>query len=429
MNALFLRRRVTPLLALGLSTAVLTGCGFKGPASIPLPGGQGNGDDAYTVMVEFSDVLDLVPQSAVKVDDVTVGSVSDIEIDGFSALVTISVNGDVEVPANTTASLRQTSLLGEKFVSLDPPPPSEAARQPLREGDLISLEDTTRSAEIEEVLGALSLVLNGGSLEQLQVINKEIVNAFEGREPQVKSALRQLDVFVGGLDAQKEQIVRALDSLDRLSSTLVTERQTIATALEDIPAGVAAFDRQREDLVALLQGLDRLEDVAVRVIEQTTDNTVADLQELQPILAQLNAAGKNFPDSFELLTTYPFPRTTFDGIRGDYANLFVTIDLGSSLENEGVPDPTEELPPLPVPDLPIPELPGVPGIPDVPSPPGAVPPAPAPDQPGVQVPAIPTPAPLPTQRGVQVPNLPESLNPFSSSSSTGLMQLLLGGLS
>jgi phospholipid/cholesterol/gamma-HCH transport system substrate-binding protein len=344
--------------------------------------------------------------------------------------VTLSLNADVEVPANSSASLRQTSLLGEKFVSLDAPPESEAAPSPLREGDVIALEDTTRSAEIEEVLGALSLVLNGGSLEQLQVINTEVVNALEGREPEVKSALNQLDAFVSGLDAQKGQIVRALDSLDRLGARLVTERQTIATALEDIPAGVEVFDAQRKDLVALLTGLDRLGDVAVRVIEQTQQNTVADLEALTPILAQLNAAGKDLPDALELLTTYPFPRSVNDGIRGDYANLFVTLDLSTLQENEDLPDPTGEIPvplpsqfPVPLPSLSPPAVP-LPVPPSVP----VVPEAPGPDLPDVpDVPDVPAPT-----GGSLVPE-PESplsnLNPFGSQRlSTGLLQLLLGGL-
>ena len=70
------RRASTALLATGLAVSSLAGCGFRGAASIPLPGGQGQGDDAYSLTIEFQDVLDLVPQSAVKVDDVTVGSVS-----------------------------------------------------------------------------------------------------------------------------------------------------------------------------------------------------------------------------------------------------------------------------------------------------------------------------------------------------------------
>ncbi|TAL22238.1 MAG: MCE family protein, partial [Frankiales bacterium] len=97
------RRVPTTLLVGGLAVATLTGCGFRGAASIPLPGGQGQGDDAYELTVEFQDVLDLVPQSAVKVDDVTVGSVTDITVDGYTARVVLTVNPEVELPANTTA--------------------------------------------------------------------------------------------------------------------------------------------------------------------------------------------------------------------------------------------------------------------------------------------------------------------------------------
>ena len=81
------------------------------------------------------------------------------------------------------------------------------------------------------MLSALSLLLNGGSIEQLQVINTELVNVLEGRETDVKDFLQQLNIFVGGLDDQKDQIIRALDSLDRLTARLVNERQVIATAL------------------------------------------------------------------------------------------------------------------------------------------------------------------------------------------------------
>ncbi len=63
---------------------------------------------------------------------------------------------------------------------------------------------------------------------------------------------------------------------------------------------------------------------------------MADLQALQPILTRLNASGKDLPEALELLTSYPFPRTVSlpnerGGIRGDYANLYITID--TSLEN------------------------------------------------------------------------------------------------
>ena len=89
------RTRTTTALAGVLSGALLTGCGFEGAASIPLPGGEGTGENAFQVTLEFADVLDLVPQSAVKVDDVTVGSVESIDLDGYTARVVATINPDV----------------------------------------------------------------------------------------------------------------------------------------------------------------------------------------------------------------------------------------------------------------------------------------------------------------------------------------------
>lgn len=318
-------RLVATVLVLGLG---LSGCSFQGAASLPLPGGVGG--DGYQVQIEFTDVLDLVPQSAVKVDDVTVGTVKKIELskNGYTAVVTAAIRKDVKLPENATAAIRQTSLLGEKFVSVDRPP---GARGTLREGMYIPLARTTRNADIEEVLGALSLVLNGGSIEQLQVINAELTKALKGRESEVRDFLVQLNGFVGGLDQQKAQIIRALEGLDRLSGKLAAQKQVLDVALRDLPKGAAILADERAQLTKVLSGLNNLGTVATRVIQATQQNTVADLRALQPILGQLAKAGKALPEALELLTSYPFPRTVSlpgdkGGIRGDYANLYITID-------------------------------------------------------------------------------------------------------
>ena len=389
---------------------LLSGCTFRGAASFPRPGGAGGG--GYQVKIEFTDVLDLVPQSAVKVDDVTVGSVRKIELtkDGYTALVTVSIDNDVVLPENATASLRQTSLLGEKFVSLNRP---VAPVGRLREGMYIPLARTERSADIEEVLGALSLVLNGGSLEQLQVINSELTKALAGREPQVRDFLRQLTAFVSGLDAQKGKITAALDGLDHLTARLAARRQTLDVALRDLPQGAAVLADERAQITKVLVGLNNLGSVATRVIQATQQSTVADLKALQPVLSQLAAAGKDLPNALELITTYPFPRTVSDsvgrgGIRGDYANLYITIDssvtdLLGNLTGGG----TGPLP-LPLPTLPLP-LPTLPPL-----------------SPGQQQAS---PAPSPTTGPLPLPGVRVPLSRVVGDDPTGLVRMLLGGLS
>ena len=106
--------------------------------------------------------------------------------------MTLELRNDVELPDNAIAEIRQTSLLGEKFVSLGAPE-TGASSNALADGDVIPLERTGRNPEVEEVLGALSLLLNGGGVAQLKTITSELNHALEGREGTAKSVLRQIE--------------------------------------------------------------------------------------------------------------------------------------------------------------------------------------------------------------------------------------------
>jgi phospholipid/cholesterol/gamma-HCH transport system substrate-binding protein len=330
-------RRGAALLA---AVLLLSGCGFRGAYSFDLPGGADVGNRSYSVQIQFADVLDLVPQSGVRVADVPVGRVKEISLsDDWTAVVTVEVNGDVDLPANAVAMIQQSSLLGEKYIELAAPG-SEAPTGKLEDGGLITLDRTNRNVEVEELLGALSLVLNGGGLAQLQTINSELGQALQGREDAVRNTLTQLDTFIGGLDQQKTEINRALDSVNALSATLSAGTGTITTALDTIGPGLDVVNQQRDLLVSMLQSLASLGDVGTRVINQAGADTVADLQALQPILSQLAAAGPDLANSLDLILTYPFPASSLSALHtradlrtGGYAlftNMTATLNLDLS---------------------------------------------------------------------------------------------------
>ncbi|GAA4859681.1 MCE family protein [Saccharopolyspora cebuensis] len=350
---------------------LLTGCGSRGVYDLPLPGGADLGDDPYQVTVRFADVLDLVPNAGVRVNDVPVGRVSDIRLagDSWQAEVVVQVNGDVELPANATARLRQSSLLGEKFVQLAEPAPPEQPTGRLADGAVIDASRTGRTPEVEEVLGALSLLLNGGGVAQIQSITQELNAAVDGRESDIRSLLSNVDELVAGLDAQRGDIVRALDAVNRLSAELNAQRDSIDVALRDLEPGLKVLDEQRGQLVTMLESLDELSGVATDVVVRSREDLVHNLNQLAPTLRQLAAAGENLPKSLELLLTFPFPDNAVEGIGGsDYTNLYANVDLNLTniLDNLGrsrqpivrLPDAVRE-PPLPLPLTP-PERPAPP---------------------------------------------------------------------
>ena len=371
------RRWSSVVVLASLASLGLGGCSAY---DLPLPGGAGTGDDSYTVTAEFADVLDLVPQSSVKVNQVTVGSVEDIRVTGWTATVLLRLPADVVLPDNATAELKQTSLLGEKYVALAAPtgvPPQGR----LGQGDRIPVSRTSRNPEVEEVLGAMSLLLNGGGVAQLKTIEAELNNALRGRTGDAKDLVTQLNTFVGGLDAQKGEIVRAIDSIDRLSSTLARNQAKIAAALDELPKGLTILADQRRQLTAMLTALRDLGEVGTRVIRGSRADLEANLRAVSPILRQLNKAGDDLPKSFQLLLTYPFPNNAQNTIKGDFTNLWATLDtnLDTIAGNLGV----GKLPALPGgPGVPLPSVP----LPSVPLPSATLPGVPVPSVPGVPVP-------------------------------------------
>src|SRR5205823_7736086 len=165
-----------------------------------LPGGAGSGP-VYHVTAKFRDVQDLVPMSAVRVNDVAVGDVTAISYSTKDHLahVRMRIKKSVHLPANAVATLEQTTLLGEKYIAIGPPRGQPASGQ-LHDGSTIDERYTSDLPDVQEVFGVLSAVLTGGDLQDLQTINYEVSKALQGREQTVKSALSQIDVFVNGLN-------------------------------------------------------------------------------------------------------------------------------------------------------------------------------------------------------------------------------------
>jgi phospholipid/cholesterol/gamma-HCH transport system substrate-binding protein len=344
------------LVASCVAVLALSGCGFHGLYSAPLPGGANLGSHPYRVLVDFADVLDLVPQSSVKVNDVTVGKVESVTLVGWHAQAQVVVNGDVTLPANAYAQIRQTSLLGEKFVSLSYPPAGEVsdatsladAKHPGLRYPHIGIGRTGSTPEVEEVLGALSLLLNGGGLEQIKTITHELDQTLSGHTADVRGLLAQASVLTTSLNTQKARILTAIDNLDVLARTLNNQKQVLAGALDTLPQAVKVLADEKDQFVTLLTSLDKLSTVAVKVIAGSQDNFVAALKSLDPVMTQLTKAGDALPKSLELLATYPFPKTAVNGIKGDYTNLYVSADLNLSdlLNNLLSPKPVGQ-PPAP----------------------------------------------------------------------------------
>lgn len=314
--------------ALVISVLAASGCSYGGINSSQLPGTRGSGDDAYLVDIEMANVGNLVPNNPVRLRDVNVGTIRKISLKDWTAVVTVAIDGDVELPRETRAKIGQGSLLGAKYVELSAPPEKSGAPGALADGDTITLASTGRYPETEDVLASVSVLLNGGGLQQVRTITGELDRAMAGRTPEIRDLLTQLNIFVTGLDAQKGEIVRAIDGLDRMSAGFAEQDPKLRQALAEVPPALAVLEQQRTDLVRALNSVGGFGEESDRVLGGVREDLRTNLVNLQPALRGLADAGPSLVDSLYMLGTVVFPLRTFDKyIRGDFINFSITVDL------------------------------------------------------------------------------------------------------
>ncbi len=322
------RRKIGALLLVLAAALVASGCSqWRGANSLPLPGTEGKGPGAYTIQAQLPDVDNIERNSRVRVGDVTVGNVTKIERQGWNALVTMKINGDVNLPANATATVGQTSLLGSLHIELAPPTDAPPVGK-LKDGAVIQLASGSTYPSTEQALASVSLLLNGGGIAQIQEITRELSTAFRGREADLRSLLSELDTFVSYLDDQTDDIISAADSLNRLAGQIAEQKPVVDKALKTIPRALDVLKDERNTLADALDQLGKFAALAADVTNQSKDGLVKNLQNIAPVLKRLADAGPALTRSLDFYSTFPFPKPTLTKwLRGDYANLTAVVDL------------------------------------------------------------------------------------------------------
>lgn len=326
-------RSARRLLAVGCAVVLSsTGCAFHGLNSLPLPGAVGRGPSATVYHAEVANVGTMESNSPVMIDDVVVGSVGEMRVKksaegGWHAYVDFSVKPEVVVPANATAVVGQTSLLGSMHLDLNPPL-GEAPSGRLAPGATIAMDRSSTYPSTEQTLSSLAAVVNSGGLGQIGDIIHNTNIALSSRTGQVRDLLIRLGDFVGVLDRQQDNIIATIEGLDRLAGTFADQRGVISEALHKVPPALDVLLKERPSFTTALEKLGEFSDVGNRLVNEGQDDLVRNLKNLGPTLNALAEVGEELPAALAWMTVFPYGQDLVDrGVRGDYFNLFAILDL------------------------------------------------------------------------------------------------------
>jgi phospholipid/cholesterol/gamma-HCH transport system substrate-binding protein len=330
-----MRRAIATALCVGC-VAAIPACGWRGLNTFTMPGTAGGGPGSYTIQAQMPDVVTIQENTRVRVDDVNIGNVTKIEIQDWHALVTMRINGDVHLPANSTAKLGQTSLLGSQHIELAPPKDEPPVGQ-LKNGSVIPLSHASMYPTTEQTLASVSILLNGGGIAQLQEINQAIAKAFAGRENDMRSLLHQLDEFIAGTNDQTDDIIAAAENLNGLAGQFADKDPVVDRALTTVPKALAVLAEERTKIADAIDQLGKFSAIVADTIHQSKESLVNNLRNIAPVLRSLADAGPSLTKGLDGLVAYPWPASTArNWFRGDYANLTLVVDLTLSRIDQGI---------------------------------------------------------------------------------------------
>lgn len=259
----------------------------------------------------FDEAGGLAVGNEVKMSGVTVGSVSNVQLQRGKALVTFMVDGGVRMGEDTTAHIRTSTLLGERMLTLESN--GEGTLRPsdviptTRTGSAYSLTDAlgelaantkeTDTAAVNKALDTLSGVIEraapqlGPTFDGLSRISK----ALNERDGSLTELLKSAASVTGVLGQRSQQLNSLILNANDLLGVLADRRVAIVNLL----ANVSGLSQQLRGLVAEHEGvlapaLEKLNTVAA-MLQRNNDNIVKAMEGLAKFqLTQAEAVNNGF---------------------------------------------------------------------------------------------------------------------------------------
>lgn len=246
-----MRLRTTALGGLLTATTLLATCGCAVTVdTLPMPK-PGLGAPGYTVHAAFADALNLPDHAHVKIGGTDIGVVTKIKTTNFLADVQLLIRQDIQLPKGTTVELRQGTPLGDMFVAMTLPTVQDAG-EPLRDGDTIGVDHTAAGASVEQLMMSISLLLNGGGINQAAKITGQLDSMFAGRAPELSHLITEMTAAIGALNARTGDIDQVLGGMNSLSGELARRKAELGQAADTFPALIGLLTENNQQIVDLL---------------------------------------------------------------------------------------------------------------------------------------------------------------------------------
>jgi phospholipid/cholesterol/gamma-HCH transport system substrate-binding protein len=223
-----------------------------------LAGCSSGSGDQLTVTAEFDSAVGIYETGEVLVLDQEVGTIEDVELRDDVVRITMSIRDDVPLPADVTATIQATSVLGERSIALFPSwsPELEAADAPkLADGDNIPRTRTQEPVEPDQALQAFNELLAGLDPDAVGGLVTDGATILDGRGERINASIGAVAELSDTLAAVDGPLLETASSLNRIAGVLNQRDAQLRQLIDDFGTAVGTLADERTQIESLLETL------------------------------------------------------------------------------------------------------------------------------------------------------------------------------
>lgn len=271
----FQKRNPIPIAITGVVLMVLGIVASLNTEDLPLIGG------GTTYQAEFREAAGLEADDEVRVAGVKVGNVSDVELEGDRVNVSFKVR-DAWLGDRTSATIKIKTLLGQKYVALDP-----VGENPLDPGSTIPRERTTAPYDVLEAFRDLSGTVDDIDTDQLAQSFDVLSETFSDTPEEVKGALSGLSQLSDTIAKRDQQLKSLLKNTKQISGTLAGRDEQLVKLMEDGSKLLGELQRRKQAITTLLQGSQELSTQLKGLVDDNNEQIGPVLNKLDRLTSML----------------------------------------------------------------------------------------------------------------------------------------------
>ena len=270
------------LLAFNVQAIPFLGGGPAYSAAFSEAGGLGDGDD-------------------VRIAGVKVGEVDGVDLDGDHVRVDFRVNEEAAFGEQTGASIRIKTLLGDKYLSLEPDGEGQ-----LEQGSEIPMDRTVSAFDVVEAFSDLTEVNEGIDTDQLAQQFDVLATEFENTPEEVRSSLDGLSRLSRTIASRDAELKQLLESSREVTAVLAGRDAELELLIDDANLLLIELELRRDDIARLFDATARLSDQLTQLVRENRAELQPTLQQLQEVLTLLQDNKADLERGIELMA--PFTR-------------------------------------------------------------------------------------------------------------------------